>query len=384
MDLFLDCDACDQGYIKQEFASVNYVRAQQDAMVHLLVTRQGTAGGGATYELQFIGKHEYEGMNSQLFYSATPNDSPDIVRKGLLKMIQIGLLPYMARNGLKDEVTISITAPKDVPVNVTNDHDPWGHWIFQINANGNMDLESLRKKYAVRTGLEADHVTDQWRVRFRAYSNYNRTEIEGDGETFVSERRNQGSWGSFAYSLGDHLSVGGGGSFFQDSYQNIDYHFSVAPAIEYNFFPYQEVMRRELTLAYRLKGLYQDYALPTIYERSAEWLAQQELMLELRLRQPWGQVFTGLEGSHYFNDPSRFRASVNANVDLRVFKGLNFRVSGNVRLIHDQISLAAGESSLEDLLLQQRQLATDYEMGLYAGLSYTFGSMYNNIVNTRL
>jgi hypothetical protein len=46
--------------------------------------------------------------------------------------------------------------------------------------------------------------------------------------------------------------------------------------------------------------------------------------------------------------------------------------------------LAAGTTSIEELLLQQREIATDYKTNFSVGLSYTFGSIYNSIINTRL
>lgn len=384
VNLFLDCESCDQSFIKQEFNAVNYVRAQQDALVHLLIVRQGTAGGGSSFELQFLGRNEFEGMNNELYFSSQPNQAPDEVRRGLLKMIQLGMVPYMARFGMEESLTVNIRPTTDVPVNTSERTDPWGHWIFEVNANGNLNLESLRQNYSLRMGVEADHITEQWRIQIRGYSNYKHNTIVGDEEVFTSSRRNQGGWTSLAYSLGDHWSVGAGMNYNQDSYQNLDHQIGFAPAIEYSLFPYREVMKRELTVAYRIRGLYQDYSTETIYGKLSESLAQQEFRLNLRMRQPWGQIFSGIQGSHYFHDSQRFRVSVNSNIDLRLMRGLAFRISGNIRLIQDQLSLPAGESSLEDLLLQERQLATDYDLGLYAGISYSFGSMYNNIINTRL
>ncbi|MFO7719629.1 MAG: hypothetical protein R6W85_04220, partial [Gillisia sp.] len=52
--------------------------------------------------------------------------------------------------------------------------------------------------------------------------------------------------------------------------------------------------------------------------------------------------------------------------------------------VQDQLSLPKGDASLEDLLLQLRQLATTYGISLSLGLSYSFGSVFNNVVNTRL
>ena len=78
------------------------------------------------------------------------------------------------------------------------------------------------------------------------------------------------------------------------------------------------------------------------------------------------------------------RDAVNNNLNLRVFRGLSVRLSGSFQLIRDQINLPKGETSIEDLLLRQRQISTDYQNRISLGLSYTFGSIFNNIVNTRL
>jgi hypothetical protein len=63
---------------------------------------------------------------------------------------------------------------------------------------------------------------------------------------------------------------------------------------------------------------------------------------------------------------------------------LSVRFSGRFEIIRDQINLPSGDASIEDVLLQQKQIATDFEMGFDVGLSYTFGSAFNNIINTRL
>jgi hypothetical protein len=69
---------------------------------------------------------------------------------------------------------------------------------------------------------------------------------------------------------------------------------------------------------------------------------------------------------------------------MRVFKGFSVRFLENLEFIHDQISLPAGDASLEDLLLQQKQIATEFESGLSLGVTYTFGYEFNNIINKRL
>ena len=53
------------------------------------------------------------------------------------------------------------------------------------------------------------------------------------------------------------------------------------------------------------------------------------------------------------------------------------------QLVHDQLYLPKGNASLEDVLLQRRKMATEYELGFEFGFQFTFGSIYNNIVNER-
>jgi hypothetical protein len=69
--------------------------------------------------------------------------------------------------------------------------------------------------------------------------------------------------------------------------------------------------------------------------------------------------------------------------NIRVFKGFNFNVGGNYRITRNQINLPAVDVSLEELLLQQQQLQSGYNYWVTIGFSYSFGSIYNSIVNPR-
>ena len=92
----------------------------------------------------------------------------------------------------------------------------------------------------------------------------------------------------------------------------------------------------------------------------------------------------GIEASHYLHDLSKYRVSVNGRLSLRVFKGFPVDFSSRYDYVKDQLSLPKVDASLEDVLLQQRQLATTYGISLSLGLSYSFGSVFNNVVNKRL
>jgi len=54
-----------------------------------------------------------------------------------------------------------------------------------------------------------------------------------------------------------------------------------------------------------------------------------------------------------------------------------------VARINDQLSLVRGEATEAEILLQLQELETSYNVEGRIGITYTFGSIYNNIVNPR-
>jgi len=112
-------------------------------------------------------------------------------------------------------------------------------------------------------------------------------------------------------------------------------------------------------------------------------LWNQALSLEIEFNEPWGTAEVGLEGSHYFHDFSKNRLNFDAEVTVRIVKGLSFDVEANYSIIHDQLSLAKGEATLEEILLERRELASEYDYRFEIGLDYSFGSIFSNVVNPR-
>ena len=66
-----------------------------------------------------------------------------------------------------------------------------------------------------------------------------------------------------------------------------------------------------------------------------------------------------------------------------MFRGFFLSINGNSSLIRDQIYLPRREATDEEILVRQRQLATDYEWRLRIRIIYSFGSIFNNVVNSR-
>ena len=109
-----------------------------------------------------------------------------------------------------------------------------------------------------------------------------------------------------------------------------------------------------------------------------------QLGFETRFRQPWGEIYTNLRGKAFLQDHSKNNLTLDSWFSIRIFEGLSIRFGGEIELIRDQLSLPKGNASIEDLLLQQKEIATDFRSEFRIGISYTFGSAFNNYLNSRL
>jgi len=377
--VYIDCDRCDIDFIRTEITFVNYVRDRKEAQIHIFITTQRTGSGGTEYTVTFIGQRDYAGMNDTLKFVSEPTDTEDQIRRGIVRVLKMGLVRYVAKTNLADQISISFKRQ----AKPTSMEDRWDNWIFNIELDNFLRGEKANKSIWLHGSLSANRITPDLKIRFSMYASYNERKFELEDSTISSLSRKQGLWGLVVKSIDDHFSVGISGFVYSSTYDNIKLAFSLAPAIEYNLFPYSESTRRELRFLYRVGYMSSRYNEETIFDKTSEILFDEVLSVTLEVKQTWGSVSATLEGSHYFHDFSKNRLQLSSNLSLHLFKGLSLRLSGRIFMIHDQLSLPKREATPEEVLLRRTQLATQYKYSGSVGLSYTFGSIYKNVVNPR-
>ena len=89
------------------------------------------------------------------------------------------------------------------------------------------------------------------------------------------------------------------------------------------------------------------------------------------------------ELASFVPDLDQNHASAYGSLSLNIARGLSINLSTSVESIRDQITLPLAEATSEEVLVNQRQLATSYRYFVYVGVSYTFGSIFSPIVNPR-
>ena len=124
-----------------------------------------------------------------------------------------------------------------------------------------------------------------------------------------------------------------------------------------------------------------DYEEVTVFGHAKETKLEQTLEIELESVQPWGSVGGDLEASTFLHDLGLHEIEAGIGMSIRLVRGLEFNWHGYAARIKNQIYLSGEGIPEDEILLHRRALGTDYEVGLGFGLSYTFGSIFNNIVN---
>jgi hypothetical protein len=388
--VFLDCDAygCRRDYFITEIAFVSWMRDRKDADVHLLVTTLGTGSGGRQYTVTLLGQRRFAGWTDTLVVSTLPNESEDQVRQRLARAFKAGLVRYAVRTTAGERLTIGYTAPAAGAPVTTRLHDRWNFWTFAPSVNGFVNGQSRQTFVNAWANFSADRITEAWKVNLNVDGNFNRSRFtfEGDSgeETSVFTRRGYSTSGRVARSVGGHWSVGLSGWVGRSDFRNQSLAVRVGPSLEWNLFPWAEATRRQLTFAYSVRGQHYSYQERTIFDRLRETRASHLAVVALDSRQRWGTVEWSARAAQYMHDPDLTNLSTGVELELRLVRGLSLELDGDIARVRDQLYLSGVGLTRDDVLLQQRALATNYEYFTRVGLSYTFGSIYNTVVNPRL
>jgi hypothetical protein len=390
--VFLDCSRCDEDYIRKEVTFVDYVRNREDADVHVLVTTQDTGGGGLQYTLKFIGLGANQASDQTLVYNSPQIATEDERREGFVEVFKRGLFRYAVNTPIGERLQVSLKkADEDAPK--AGQKDPWDFWVFEARVGGNLNGEEQQSGRSVGAGFEATRTTDAWRTSIDAEGNYQDSkflvEDEDDEEagpgrrTILSIRREMEASGIVVKSLTQHWSLGLMGSAEHQTFRNFRLNSRVAPGIEYNLFPYSESTRRMLTFQYTVGYVYHRYIEETIFQKTSDRLVDHRAEAGLSMRQPWGEANAEFTFQQYLNDPKKYSLGFEGGAEIRLFKGFSLELFGEYSRTRDQVYLPRGRATTEEILLRQRQLFTGYQYFFDFGVSYSFGSIFNNIVNPR-
>lgn len=381
--VYLDQNSNDNNYVnylKVHLWYVNYVRDPKQSQVHIFINTQPTASGGLEYNIRFIGKEKFEKKNDTLQMIAPVDNSNRDTRDQLANVITMGLMPYLALNGQQKYMAFDYT---DKSKQVEESIDKYKNWVYTATLNTDLNGDNVSTVIVGDASFSASKITEQWKKRFNIYGTFGSNSYEtatysSAGSIFV-----RGINGLVVKSLTDHWSLGLEAGYYASTYSNIKSQYSIAPGVEYDVFPYSESTDHLFTFKYRLQPLYNTYIDPTVFSKTKEFLLNQLIDATYTHITTWGNISTTLTGAYYLNVPKAYRVDLVSQMNFRLAKGLFFNATGSVALINNQVSLSSINLTPEQIILRQKETLTNFSYNLQVGLRYTFGSIFNNIVNPR-
>lgn len=378
--IYLKCPDCDYKYIKTELSYLNYVNYPEDADIIIMINSISTASGGEEYKMIIETNAKFGSARDTILLNTKFDDTDSEERDLLKNFIQLSLTRFLIKTPLAKYLDLKFVKQ----TTQENPKDKWDYWVFNLNGyiytNGVKSNNSL----SFWSSMSANRITEDLKFKSSVSMNYSQDKFKYNDINYQSISRGKSADLLLVSSISDHFSVGGNIFVNQSTYSNEDLGVLIYPAAEYNFFPYSEASTRELSILYKAGMVIYKYNDTTIYNKIRETLFAEEATLSYSQIEKWGNLSASLTLLNYFHDFSKHKIQLYFGVNLILFRGLSLNISGNFSKINDQLSLPKGGISDEDVLLKRRELQTDYSYYISMGLSFSFGSIYNNIVNPRI
>jgi len=291
---------------------------------------------------------------------------------------------YVAKTPLFNEIEIDHNRDLESEEVV----DRWNNWVFEISTEPQFESEETNSELDLRNSINIRKITSDIKLEIEMDHFFNREKfIEDAGSD--EETTNTYTTSAlmvenlFVKSLSDHWSAGLKWNLGSSTRENYQFATDFLPSVEYDIYPYSESTHRQLRILYGAGIQLNNYIDSTVYNKVKENLFLHRLNIAFQIQKKWGSINLLLIASNYFHDFSKNRVELGSSINIRIVKGLSIQLNGGIAHINDQLNLKKGGISEAERLLQLRELATRYRIEGGIEFTYTFGSIYNNIVNPR-
>jgi len=384
--VYIECSSswlCDFDYLRTELSMVDFVRDRFIADVHVQVNTQFTSSGSEQNTLIFKGQNSFLNQDDTLSYFNLSALSDDEKRKKMAKSVLLGLIKYISHTEAANNIIITYNKPAIADtLDLTRKKDPWNYWIMSLGVNGFFDGDANYKSQSFDSHINADRETEKTKTNIGLSYNYRRNKfVISDQETVVKENPQTRGYANFIVKMNQHWGYGIFSSFTKSEFSNYDLKLSLNPKIEYNVFKYQEFNSQRLVINYGLGIQYNNYKDTTLFFKTKETLFQQDAAIISSFTKPWGNINVGTFYSSYLHDLSKFSLTFSGSVNWNIFKGFKFGIGGSYDITRNLIQLSKQGATRDEVLLQQKQLNSQYTYFFGVGISYQFGSKFNNFIN---
>lgn len=383
--VYFDCQTnCHLFFVKQDVEFIEYVRDRQVADIFIMVTAQGASAGAREIQMLFTDLANDGTLNDTIKYYRPANVSDLEERNLFIKNLKQGLLPYLMNTSIMEHISYSVEDLSSSEDSLIAEGDPWNFWSFDVGVNLYLNGEDSFTEQGYFGRVSASRITEKHKIFLTTFYDYDKSKFTlSDGEVVESSNERNRTFGQMVWSLSPHWSTGFRSLAGSSTFGNTDFEAIFRPAIEYNIYPYEDNSTRRFSFLYSAGINYKNYTELTIFDKLSEALPQHSLDIEFSQTKQWGNLSMDMEFDQFLHNLSFYSLSINPNIELNIVKGLRLSFGGEVSWVNDRINISKGDISDQDIILQNRQLDTNFSYWSYFGFNYRFGSQNNSIVNPR-
>jgi hypothetical protein len=381
--VFTICDFCDIDYFKNEIAHLLFVRDQRLADFSVLFRVIRTGSGGNEYTLEFAGRGAYEGINVSEKFNSPPNMSQSDIREGLLGALNRGSLHYLIHSPLASNISYEV---KGLNNGQRSDsiRDKWNLWIFNVNMNMFGSGQEYTSNINLGSSFSANRTSEKNLFETGLWYNKNSSVFKIEGQDPIRYTiMEYGVYSQDAISIGKHWALGYNSAIYAATVSNLKSNLIVAPTVEYNIFPYAESTKRQFRFNYQVGFRQSNYASPSYRNHQSDLFLSQLFNIRYRLVKNWGNIGMGVGLLHLYDTEHFYNLNFSPSISWNIVKGLNLNLQGSYSIVRDQYFLKLEDATSTEILTGQTQLKSAYNFFIAMGISYSFGSIYNNVVNVR-
>jgi len=382
--VFLDCSwKCDADYFQRKMPYIDFYKDPKTANLHVIVNGERSSSGGEVVTFRFIGVNEFENVDNTLTVDILPNTSDDSERQQYLEVLNKGVYAYIIRTKVNDVVSLSYSETEAEEKEIGK--DKWNNWAFRTSISGSINGEEGYSYSRYSGRFTANRITAESKFTSSFSISSNISSFEYDDFSLVTETKSRYANMTYVKSKGDNFSIGAKANYMQSTSKNYDGNYKFSPCIEYNIFPYSESSEHRMSFLYGISANHNDYTDTTVYLKTSENFASHFLDLSYHNSQTWGSFSFSINGNQILDkdDLKKYNVGIYSNVDWNITKGLSLNYFAYINFDRAQIHLPLNGATYEDIILRQKELESNYFYYMSFGLSYTFGSMKNNVVNPR-
>ena len=289
LNVYLDCNyICDIDFLKREMPCINFMRDPSDSHVQIIVKSQKSASGGSRISLRFIGSKQFNSKEDEYFINLKPDISKENQRQEILEMLKRGLFYYLLRSN--EAKNFNLDYIKSTKTEKHLDLDKWKNWVFRLNLSAWIDAEKgyTNSNYNSTISINKIKEKSKFLSNFRMYNSI--TSFDYPDYKLQTEKKNSSADFTYVKSLSPKFSLGAFTNISRSTYYDYNLKLRFEPAIEYNFYPYDESSKHRLSMLYGVGFGYNDYIDSTIYLKTEETFPLQQVEVKYNNLQKWGSI----------------------------------------------------------------------------------------------